>query len=213
VHEPEELTEYHLTRQAHGRTEVASFMRLPDGSGYLDINGKLSTGVDTDGLNGWRAGWDWLTQEGFALIPAVRAALFDRRTRAERYLHIGGVVAVGFEPACEYLLVITHSGRGVFSTRTWERVARSYELAYPMGGLGEGIGPLTGQSVPVAEMDYETGHMWVVSPDERIVLECESSGIGVRSTVAKLPKDLSSRSRTSNPPFKKPGGAASGGGN
>jgi hypothetical protein len=124
-------------------------------------------------------------QEGFSPIPAARAALFDSRTRAEHNLHIGGVVAVGFDPACEYLLVITHSGRGVFSTRTWERVARSNELAYPVGGLGKGIGPLNGRSIPVAEMDYETGHMWVVSPNECIVLECESSGIGVRSTVAE----------------------------
>jgi len=33
-----------------------------------------------------------------------------------------------------------------------------------------------------AEMDYDTGHLRVVSPDGRIVLECESSGIGVRAS-------------------------------
>jgi hypothetical protein len=99
----------------------------------------------------------------------------------ERYLHIGGVVAVGFDPTGEYLLVITHSGRGVFSTRTWERVARSTELAYPTGGVGVGIGPIDGQAIPVSEMDYETGHMRAVSLDGRIVLECESSGIAVQA--------------------------------
>ncbi|HET6572477.1 MAG TPA: hypothetical protein VFG68_02660 [Fimbriiglobus sp.] len=103
----------------------------------------------------------------------------------ERYLHIGGVVAVGFDPAGEYLLVITHSGRGVFSTRTWERVARSTELAYPMGGVGIGIGPIDGHAVPVTEMDYESGHMRVASPDGRIVLECESSGIAVSAPDAE----------------------------
>ena len=103
----------------------------------------------------------------------------------ERYLHIGGVVAVGFDPAGEYLLVITHSGRGVFSTHTWERVARSIELAYPTGGFGVGIGPLSGQSIPITEMDYDTGCMRVVSPDGRIVLECESSGIGVQAPDAE----------------------------
>ena len=57
------------------------------------------------------------------------------------YLHIGGLVALGFDPSGEFLLVITHSGRGVFSTRTWERLSRSTELAYPEGGFGVGIGP------------------------------------------------------------------------
>ena len=30
------------------------------------------------------------------------------------YLHIGGLVAAGFDPSGAYLLTITHSGRGVF---------------------------------------------------------------------------------------------------
>ena len=97
----------------------------------------------------------------------------------QRYLHIGGVVAVGFDLTGEYLFVITHLGRGVFSTRTWERVARSTELAYPTAGTGVGIGPIADQHIPVSEMDYETGQMRAVSPDGRIVLECESSGICV----------------------------------
>jgi hypothetical protein len=81
----------------------------------------------------------------------------------------------------DYLLVITHSGRGVFSTRTWERVARDIELAYPIGGVGVGIGPLKGQSIRVTEMDYDSGQMRAVSPDGRFVLDCESSGIAVQS--------------------------------
>jgi hypothetical protein len=103
----------------------------------------------------------------------------------ERYLHIGGVVAVGFDPTSEYLLVITHSGRGVFSTRNWERVARGTELAYPEGGVGAGIGPIEGQAIRVTEMDYESGRMRAVSPDGRIVLECESSGIAVQASDAE----------------------------
>lgn len=100
----------------------------------------------------------------------------------KRYLHIGGVVAVGFDPSAAYLLVITHSGRGVFSTRSWERVARSTEVAYPEHGLGIGIGPIAGQQIPVTEMDYEVAHMRLMSPDGRILLECESSGIEVSTT-------------------------------
>ena len=102
-----------------------------------------------------------------------------------RYLHIGGVVAVGFDPSGEYLLVITHSGRGVFSNRTWERVARSTELAYPEGGVGVGIGPIEGQAIAVTEMNYDTGEMRVVSLDGRFVLECESSGIAVQAPDAE----------------------------
>lgn len=96
-----------------------------------------------------------------------------------RYLHIGGLVAVGFDATGSYLLVITHSGRGVFSTRTWERLARDSDLAYPVGGVGIGIGPIDGQPIPVTEMNYETGEMRVVDPGGRFILECESSGIAI----------------------------------
>lgn len=100
----------------------------------------------------------------------------------DHYLHVGGVVAVGFDPTGEYLLVITHNGRGVFSTRDWVRVARNTEPAYPSRGAGVGIGPIADQVVPVTEMNYETGEMQVVSPDGRFVLDCESSGIAVTDT-------------------------------
>jgi hypothetical protein len=95
------------------------------------------------------------------------------------YLHLGGLVGAGFDPSGQYLLTITHSGRGVFSTRTWERVARNRELAYPEGGVAVGIGPIAGQAIPVTEMDCDAGKMYLASPDGRIVLECESSGIAV----------------------------------
>ncbi len=95
------------------------------------------------------------------------------------YLHIGGLVAAGFDPTGMYLLTITHSGRGVFSTQTWERIARNTELAYPKAGVGVGIGPLEDQAIPVTEMDFDVGQMHMVSPNGRIVLECEASDIAV----------------------------------
>jgi hypothetical protein len=98
------------------------------------------------------------------------------------YLHVGGLIAVGFDSIGAYVLTITHSGRGVFSTRTWERMARNTEPAYPVAGVGVGIGPIAGQLISVTEMNYDTGEMRLVSPDGRIVLECESSGIAVRET-------------------------------
>jgi hypothetical protein len=102
----------------------------------------------------------------------------------QHYLHIGGLVAVGFDPAMPYLLTISHSGRGVFSTRTWERVARDIELVHPIDGVGVGIGPIAGQAIPVTEMNYDAGSMSVMSPDGRILLECESSGIAVNVKAA-----------------------------
>jgi len=100
-----------------------------------------------------------------------------------RYLHIGGIVAVAFDSTEAYLLTITHSGRGVFRTGTWERVARDYELAYPEKGVGFGIGPIEGVPLPVAGMNFNTGEMRLVSQSGRYVLECESSGISITDTV------------------------------
>src|SRR4051812_46384678 len=94
-------------------------------------------------------------------------------------LIVGGLVAAGFNLTGEYLLTITHSGRGVFSTTKWERVARDNDLAYPKHGVGVGIGPIAGERIPVTEMDYATGKMRLTSADGRIVLDCESSGIMV----------------------------------
>jgi len=106
-----------------------------------------------------------------------------------KYLHIGGVVAVGFATNGEYLLVISHSGRGVFSTWSWERVARDIDLAYPDGGFGIGIGPIDGQAIPVMEMDYDTGHFRVQSPNGSVLLECESSGIAVLDSELDIATD------------------------
>ena len=92
---------------------------------------------------------------------------------------IGGLVAAGFDASGKYLLTITHSGRGVFSTESWLRVARDCNLAYPEGGNGIGIGPIEGQEIPVTEMDFASGTMRLRSPDGRITLICESSEIVV----------------------------------
>jgi len=35
-----------------------------------------------------------------------------------KYLFVGGLVAMGFDPSGKFLLTITHSGRGVFATET-----------------------------------------------------------------------------------------------
>jgi hypothetical protein len=113
-----------------------------------------------------------------------------------RYLHIGGVVAVGFDATGAFLLVITHSGRGVFSTATWERVARDTDLAHPVGGVGVGIGPIAGQSVPVTVMNYQTDEMRVAGPGGRFVLECESAASPSSNQLPNLSHGLSRQGRT-----------------
>lgn len=96
------------------------------------------------------------------------------------YLHFGGLVAVGFDPTEQYLLTVSHSGRGVFNTDDWTRVARDPALAYPVSGMAIGIGPIDGLCIRVVELDSERGIV-LQSRSGRISLHCESSGITVES--------------------------------
>jgi hypothetical protein len=96
-----------------------------------------------------------------------------------KYLNVGGLVAVGFDINSSYLLAISHSGRGVFCTKTWVRVARDDQLAYPVGGFGVGIGPIDGVRIPVVELDSDTERQ-VLKSEIGIELRCEGSGIEVR---------------------------------
>lgn len=83
----------------------------------------------------------------------------------ETCLQFGGIAALGFSPNLQFLLVGSYSGRGVFSTESWERVARDDELSYPEDGHAIGIGPLNGERIPVTEMNYDTGELTLISPD------------------------------------------------
>ena len=83
----------------------------------------------------------------------------------KQFLHIGGVVALGFDPTGEFMLIITHSGRGVFRVGTWERLARDVALAYPANGFGIGIGPIADLRIPVISLDYARGELNARTPD------------------------------------------------
>jgi hypothetical protein len=96
-----------------------------------------------------------------------------------KYLTIGGLVAAGFDPSGEYLLTVSHSGRGVFVTTSWERVARDPHLAYPESGHVLGIGPIDGVSVPVYEIDYSTERLKFSTPDGKVSLEYEQGTLTV----------------------------------
>ena len=86
---------------------------------------------------------------------------------------------MGFDATGKYLLTVSHSGRGVFSTDTWERVARDSSLAYSADGKAVGIGPLQGQVNGVLERDERRDRMEMQSPDGRYHLVGESDGITV----------------------------------
>jgi hypothetical protein len=94
-----------------------------------------------------------------------------------KHLFVGGLVAMGFDATGKYLLTVSHAGRGVFSTDTWERVARDATLAYPTGGKAVGIGPIDGQVIGVEERDERRDRIELQSPDGRFRLVGESDGI------------------------------------
>jgi len=91
-----------------------------------------------------------------------------------KHLHVGGLVAAGFDPTGAFLLTVSHSGRGLFSASTWERLARDDALAYPENGRAIGIGPLAGQSIAVVEKNNETGELALLAPNGAYALVYES---------------------------------------
>lgn len=89
---------------------------------------------------------------------------------------------MGFDPTGRYLLVVTHSGRGVFSADSWERIARDKGLAYPENGMAMGIGPLDGVLIEVEERNEFKDEIKLVSPDGKWMLLGEPDGITVTKT-------------------------------
>src|SRR4051812_26824792 len=67
---------------------------------------------------------------------------------------IGGLTDAGFSGDGSLLVVVGHQGRGVFDCRTGERVARDRADDWSYfdrdAGTVAGIGPLQGETVPVA---------------------------------------------------------------
>src|SRR5262245_52768651 len=96
-----------------------------------------------------------------------------------KHLFIGGLVAAGFDPDGKYLLDVSHSGRGLFDTRTWECVARERELSYPACGYAGGIGPIATIAVPVREIDGETGLLHFITADAKFSVWYEEGTLTV----------------------------------
>ena len=87
---------------------------------------------------------------------------------------------MGLDDSQEYLLTVSHSGRGVFSTRSWDRIARDYAIVYPSGGRCAGIGPLEGRSIVVVARDEVTDAIRISSD----LFELLGEGDGVTVTIS-----------------------------
>jgi len=94
-------------------------------------------------------------------------------------INIGGLVAAGFDATGQYLLVVSHAGRGVFSVGTWQRVARDSAVVYPTGGVAVGIGPIAEEKIPIKELNYNTGELRFSSPDGGTSFYYESGNLTV----------------------------------
>ena len=81
------------------------------------------------------------------------------------YINVGGVVAIGFDSECRYMLVVSHSGRGVFEIGSWTKIARDGNCVYPDGNKILGIGPLDKCVIGINEIDYNSGILECKTPD------------------------------------------------
>jgi len=108
--------------------------------------------------------------------------------RESKQLFVGGLVAMGFDVTGQFLLTVSHSGRGVFAVGTWERVARDSEVAYPDSGKAIGIGPIYGQEVEVLARDERREQIVMLSPDGKFELLGESGGITITEQSRVQPK-------------------------
>jgi hypothetical protein len=98
----------------------------------------------------------------------------------ETNLFVGGLVAIGFDRSCKYLLVVSSAGRGLFSTATWEKIARDRgNYCYEDDGTALGIGPMEGQLIPVTAINYRSCVLEMSSPNRRINLRYEDGTVTV----------------------------------
>ena len=69
-------------------------------------------------------------------------------------INIGGLVAIGFSEDMKYMIVVGHSGTGIFNTNDWTKIARDSKANYPENSMVNGIGHLAGVKIKVEERDY-----------------------------------------------------------
>lgn len=78
--------------------------------------------------------------------------------KLHKSLSVGGTTSVGIDPSSRYLVVVSHSGRGLFKLSDGSRVARDSEVFGPwyFGAVCEGFGPLHGVRIPIYGFGHKT---------------------------------------------------------
>jgi hypothetical protein len=102
-----------------------------------------------------------------------------------KYLLIGGLVAMGLDPMEKFLLVVSHSGRGVYSTDSWSRICRDNNVIYPENGQIAGIGPIEGQIIKVSERSDLKEQIFMDCHAGRYSLLGESDGVTITEKAAE----------------------------
>jgi hypothetical protein len=73
-------------------------------------------------------------------------------------LIVGGATSVGIDSSSRYVVVVSHSGRGLFKLSDGRRIARDNEVFGPWyyGAQCEGFGPLHGIKIPIFGFGHKT---------------------------------------------------------
>lgn len=98
-----------------------------------------------------------------------------------QYLHVGGVIAMGFDSTGNFLLVVSHSGCGVYAVNTWEKVGRNFDSVSLEHGVVAAIPPIEDDLVPVKQINFETGELFLSSPNNDFSLCYREGTIEIRS--------------------------------
>src|SRR5256885_4598144 len=87
-------------------------------------------------------------------------------------LIVGGTTSVGIDPSSRYLLIVSHSGRGLFELCDGKRIARDTEVFGPWyyGAECDGFGPLSGTKIPIFGFGHETP-LFILNELERSQIE------------------------------------------
>jgi len=120
------------------------------------------------------------------ILPVLYPSILIYSSSAmQKTFWIGGMVAGGFDVSGRYLLTVSHSGRGLYETSTWEKIVRDYDEAYPENGCVLGIGPMADELIPVTEMDYDTGIIAFINADDTLRVHYSEGTMTVESFARK----------------------------
>ncbi|MCB1213919.1 MAG: hypothetical protein KDK66_00450 [Deltaproteobacteria bacterium] len=77
-----------------------------------------------------------------------------------KYLPVGGTIAIGFTSDAQYLLVVSHDGRGLFDVNSGERAARDSNdenrNEWYRESEADGIGSVQGIPISIFGIDFPT---------------------------------------------------------